>query len=303
MVDRRNLGLDFGLSSRMFITMLLLAVLYTGFIWVLWNAGASFSFIVIVAAIMLGVQYFYSDRLVLMSMRARIVEPAQEPELHAIVERLAALADLPTPKIAVVDSDMPNAFATGRSPKHSVVAVTRGLMQRLNPPEIEAVLAHEMSHIKNRDVSVMTLASFFATVASLILQTLRYSMMFGGYGRRRDDNNSGAAIAVVWVASILVWIISYFLIRALSRYREYAADRGSAVLTGAPSQLMSALVKISGVMSRIPTKDMRQADSLNAFFIIPALKGETIMELLSTHPSLERRLANLKRIEAEMMGR
>jgi len=224
--------------------------------------------------------------------------------LHAMVERLAAQADLPTPRIAVMNTEMPNAFATGRSPRHSIVAVTRGLMQRLDPPEVEAVLAHEIAHIKNRDVAVITLASFFATVASLVMQNMRYAMIFGGYGRGRDDrDNSGAATMIVWMASILVWIISYFLIRALSRYREYAADRGSAILTGAPAQLMSALVKISGVMSRIPTKDLRQAEAVNAFFIIPALRGESLMELFSTHPSLERRIANLKRIQAEMTGR
>lgn len=300
---KRQLGADVRLSTRMFITMMLLAALYSGFMWLLWSAGADFYVIVFFAAIMLGAQYYYSDKLVLMSMRARIVAPGEEPALHAMVERLAAQADLPTPQVAVVETEMPNAFATGRNPSHSVVAVTRGLLHRLDPPEVEAVLAHEMSHIKNRDVAVITLASFFASVASLIMQNMRYAMIFGGYNRRRDNDRSGGGAALIWLASMLVWVISYFLIRALSRYREYAADRGSAILTGAPGQLMSALTKISGLMSRIPTKDLRQAEALNAFYIIPALRGDNLMELFSTHPSLERRLTNLKHIEEEMSGR
>jgi heat shock protein HtpX len=300
---KKQLGADVRLSTRMFITMMLLAALYGGFVWLLWSVGANFFVIVFFAAIMLGVQYFYSDKLVLMSMRARIVTPAEEPKLHAMVERLAAVADLPTPQVAVVDTEMPNAFATGRNPSHSVVAVTRGLLNRLEPAEVEAVLAHELTHVKNWDVAVITLASFFATVASLIMQNMRYSMMFGGYNRRRNNDRSSGGVAVIWLASMLVWVISYFLIRALSRYREFSADRGAAIITGAPGQLMSALMKISGLMSRIPTKDLRQAEALNAFYIIPALRGENVMELFSTHPSLERRLANLKRIEAEMSGR
>jgi heat shock protein HtpX len=283
----------------MFVTMFLLAALYSGFMWVLWQAGASFSTVVFFAAIMLGIQYYSSDQLVLWSMRARVVKPEEEPQLHAILERLASLADLPTPRLAVMDTDMPNAFATGRNPSHAVVAVTRGLQRRLDPPEIEAVLAHELSHVKNRDMAIITLASFFATVASLILQNFYYIQMFGG-GRRRDERNGNAAM-LVWLASLLVWALSYFLIRALSRYREFAADRGAAILTGAPSQMMSALVKISGVMARIPQTDLRQAEGLNAFFIFPALRGEAVMELFSTHPSLERRLAQLRKIEQEMM--
>lgn len=299
MPPRRQLGADAGLTIRMFITMFLLAALYTGFMWVLWQVGASFITIVFFAALMLGVQYFYSDQMVLWSMRAKVVSPAQEPQLHAMIERLASMADLPTPRLAVVETDMPNAFATGRNPSHAVVAVTRGLTRRLDPPEIEAVLAHEMSHIKNRDMAVITLASFFATVASLILQNFYYINAFGGH-RGRDNDRNGNAAMLVWLASLLVWLLSYFLIRALSRYREFAADRGAAILTGAPSQMMSALMKISGAMARIPSVDMRQAEGFNAFFIFPALKGDAVLELFSTHPSLERRLAQLRKIEQEM---
>lgn len=300
MPPRRQLGADAGLTFRMFITMFLLAALYGVFMWVLWQAGASFSTIVFFAAVMLGIQYYFSDQMVLWSMRARVVTPAEEPQLHAIVERLASLADLPTPRLAVIDTDMPNAFATGRNPSHAVVAVTKGLTRRLEPPEVEAVLAHEMSHVKNRDMAIITLASFFATVAQLILQNFYYVRAFGGM-RRRDERNGAGAAMLVWLASLLVWAISYFLIRALSRYREFAADRGAAILTGAPGQMMSALVKISGAMSRIPSVDMRQAEGFNAFFIVPALKGEAVWELFSTHPSLERRLAQLQKIEQEML--
>lgn len=298
---RGRVGTDVGLSFRMFLTLLLLAALYTGFMWVLWQAGAGPVAIIFVAAVLLGFQYYFSDRMVLWSMRARIVGPAEEPQLHDMLERLAAQADLPTPKLAVVDTSMPNAFATGRNQKNAVVAVTRGLMQRLDPPEVEGVIAHELAHIKHRDVALMTFAGFFATVASLIVQNYYYFAMFGGMGGRRSDRNGNAAI-LVWVASIVVWIVSYFLIRALSRYREFAADRGAAAITGQPANLMSALTKISGVVGRIPSEDLRRVEGMNAFFIIPAFRKGSFSELFSTHPSLERRLANLRRIEAEMRG-
>ncbi|HHW10949.1 MAG TPA: zinc metalloprotease HtpX [Firmicutes bacterium] len=303
MAQSRQLGADVGLSTRMFITMFMLAVLYTGFMWVLINAGVDTTMVIFIAAVMLGLQYFYSDKLVLMSMGARVVDPAQAPELHAMVGRLSAMANLPMPKVAVIDSDMPNAFATGRSPNHAVVAVTQGLLRRLNREEVEAVLAHEISHIRHRDVAVMTLASFFATVAQLLIRWLQWSVFYGAGGRRRDDDRSGLGIYAVWLVSMLVWLISFFLIRALSRYREFAADRGASILTGAPGNLASALTKISGVMSRIPTQDLRQAEAFNAFFIIPALRGSSIAELFSTHPSLEKRLANLQRIQQEMLRR
>src|SRR5690606_13507326 len=249
-------GRDTELSVRMFIVMFLLAAVYLGFIAVLWYAGVDFITMTVIAAALLGVQYFASDKIALMTMGAREVSPQEAPELHAMVDRLAQIADLPKPRVAISPSRVPNAFATGRNPKNSVVAVTQGLLERLDPPEIEAVLAHELSHIRNRDVMVMTLATFFAVVAQLLMRWLFWGGMYGGFGGRRGDrrDGGGGAIALVYLASILVWVISYFLIRALSRYREYAADRGAAIITGAPSQLMSALIKISGVMDRIPER-------------------------------------------------
>ncbi|MBI2849259.1 MAG: zinc metalloprotease HtpX [Chloroflexi bacterium] len=288
---------DVGLSTRMFICMFLLAAVYLLFLTVLLAVGVDYLSLIIIALVLLGIQYYLSDRLVLWSLGAKEVSPTEAPDLHAMVDRLVALADLPKPRLAIVRRDIPNALATGRNPKHAVVAVTSGLLERLEQQEVEAVLAHELSHVKNRDVMVITLASFFSTVAALIM---RSSMFMGfGYGRRRD-RNGGQAIVLIYIASIMVWLISFFLIRALSRYRELAADRGSAILTGAPSQLASALVKISGVVQRIPERDLREVEGMNAFFIIPALRGASFFELLSTHPSLERRLKQLKRLEQEM---
>ncbi|MGI9862095.1 zinc metalloprotease HtpX [Moorella naiadis] len=297
---RRQLGGDAGLTARMFLTMFLLAALYLFFLAVLWQAGVSYTGMIVFVAIMLGVQYYFSDRMVLWSMGAKEVSPREAPELHALVERLAALADLPKPRVAIVPTPMPNAFATGRNPANAVVAVTTGLMERLTPSELEAVLGHELTHVKNRDMTVLTLASFFATVASFIVQNFFFwGGGFGG-GRDRDERNN---VMLVYLASLVVWLLSYFLIRALSRYREFAADRGSAILTGSPGQLASALVKISGSMARIPNRDLRQAEAFNAFFIIPALNSNSLMELFSTHPSLERRLAYLRKLEQEMEDR
>ncbi|MDO8670853.1 MAG: zinc metalloprotease HtpX [Dehalococcoidia bacterium] len=291
---RKWYGRDTGLAVRMFIVMFLLAAVYLFFLTAMWAAGLDFFAIGVIAAILLGAQYFLSDKLVLWSMGAHVVDSTQAPHLHAMVERLAAMADLPKPKIAMVDTDIPNAFATGRSPKHAVIAVTTGLLDRLDQPEVEAVLAHELTHVRNRDVAVITIASFFATVAQFIL---RFSMFGSFRGRRGRD---GQSVVVVYLVSLLVWIVSFFLIRALSRYREYAADRGSAIITGAPAHLEAALVKISGTMQRIPQQDLRKVDGMNAFFIVPALKGSSFMELFSTHPSMEKRLARLKRMQQEM---
>jgi heat shock protein HtpX len=285
----------------MFLTMFLLAALYLAFLTVLWGAGVDYLSLLIIAVVLMGAQYYFSDRLVLWSMGAREVSPAEAPELHGMVDRLVAMADLPKPRVAVARTPMPNAFATGRNPKNAVVAVTTGLLERLNSQEVGAVLAHELTHIKNRDVMVITLASFLSTVAFFIM---RFSMFFGlGYGYGRRDRNSGQAMMLVYLASLLVWLISFFLIRALSRYREYAADRGAAIITGAPSHLASALIKISGTMRRIPQEDMRRAEGMNAFFIVPAIRGSSIMELFSTHPSLEHRLERLRRLEQEMERR
>ncbi|MFA7618046.1 MAG: zinc metalloprotease HtpX [Thiohalomonadaceae bacterium] len=288
---------DKQLTVRMLLVMFLLAALYLGFIAVLWSSGMSVMGVAIFAAVLLGLQYYYSDRIVLWSMGAREVESGEVPELHAMVERLCALADLPKPRIALVDTSLPNAFATGRSPKAAVVAVTTGLLQRLDADELAAVLAHELSHVRHRDVMVITIASFFATLAQLLMRRLMWAGAFGG---RRQN---AAGLALIYVASLAVWVISFFLIRALSRYRELAADRGAAVITGAPSRLSSALVKISGNLQRIPTRDLREVEAMNAFLIFPALTGDAMSELFSTHPPLEKRLAQLRRLERQMEGR
>jgi len=284
----------------MVVTMLLLGALYLGFLTVLWQSGMDFFSLALIAAVLLGAQYYFSDKLVLWSMGARIVSPDEAPEVHGILERLAALADLPKPRVALVESDMPNAFATGRNPRNAVVAVTSGLLRRLERPELEAVLAHELTHVKNRDAMVITIASFLSTVAYFITRSFAFGGYYGGYGRRRDRGAGG--VVIVYLAALAVWVISFFLIRALSRYREYAADRGGAILTGAPAQLAAALLKISGTMQHIPARDLREVEAMNAFFIVPALGGSSLMELFSTHPSLENRVARLTRMQQEMEG-
>lgn len=288
---------DRGLQFRMFFTMFLLAAVYLAFIAIMFQAGFGASSILIFATLMLGAQYFFSDKLVLMSSGARIVSEQEAPELHNIVGRLAQQADLPKPQVAIMESNVPNAFATGRNQRNSVVAVTTGLMRTLNQHEVEAVIAHELTHVRNRDVMVMTIASFFATVAQIVMRWLMWGSMFGG---RRDRNGGG--IWLIYLASILVWVISFFLIRALSRYREYAADRGAALLTGSPSSLSSALMKIDGMMDRIPQQDLREAEGLNAFFIVPAKAKDLFTELISTHPPLEKRLRYLEEVQRDMAG-
>ncbi len=295
-MNRKAIGRDTGLTVRMFLTMFLLAALYLAFVFVLVRAGVGIIVVALIAGGLLVVQYYLSDTLVLASVGARVVTAQEQPQLHAIVGKLAATADLPMPRVAVVDSNIPNAFATGRNPRHAVVAVTSALLQRLPPQELEAVLGHELTHVKNRDMAVITVASFFATVAAFLVQ----QFMFWGIFDEEDSRSNYTWL--IYLASILVWLISYFLINALSRYREYAADRGSAILTGSPSQLESALTRISGQMERIPNRDLRQAERLNAFYIIPAVSRQSLMELFSTHPSLEHRLAQLQRIERQMEG-
>jgi heat shock protein HtpX len=284
---------DIGLSLRMFLTMVILGVIYLGFLTVLYWYGVSFTGLIIVAALMMGAQYFFSDKLVLASSGAKIVTPEQAPKLHAIVDRLCAETGLPKPRVAIVPTDVPNAFATGRSQSHSVIAATQGLLNRLNEDEIVAVLAHELSHVKNRDVAVITIASFLSTVAYFFLM----SFMYGGYGR--DRRNAGG-IVVVYIVSIVVYVTSLLLVRLLSRYRELAADRGSALITGRPSWLISALLKISGQMDRVPKQDLRSEQGLNQFFIIPALSGGSILELFATHPSLDKRIRQLEQMEKTM---
>lgn len=281
---------DRGLQARMFLTMFLLAAVYLIFINVIMAMGVGIQGVVLIMGVFLFIQYFYSDKIALASVGARIVSESEAPELHEIVGRLCAIAGLPKPRIAIVRTDVPNAFATGRSQSSSVVAVTTGLLRRLDKSELEAVLAHELSHIKNRDVAVMTIASFLSTVASVIVQNIFF------LGDRRD-RESGSLIAV-WIVSLIVWIVSFILIRALSRYREFSADRGSAVITGRPSALVSALMKISGTMARIPREDLRRVEGMNAFFIIPT---GAIANLLSTHPPVEARIAALERLEREIL--
>jgi heat shock protein HtpX len=288
---------DWGLTARVWLTGLLLLILYLVFMTVLLAFGAGYWLIVLLAVGMGLVQYFFSDKLVLWSTHARIIADDEEPKLHRIIEKLCKEADLPMPKIAIMQSPVPNAFATGRSPKHAVVACTDSIIRLLNDDELEAVLAHELSHVKNRDILTMTFASFIAMIAAMIMQSFFFSALFGGNNQR----NGGAGI-IIWIVSIIVYAVSTLLILALSRYREFAADRGSALITKNPRALISALNKISGRMDAVPVQAKAKVESANAFFIIPALSGNTIMELFSTHPPLEKRIANLEKVEAELHG-
>jgi heat shock protein HtpX len=296
----KRIGTDWGLNVRMVLTMFLLACVYLAFMGALWYFGINFGLIVVVAAIMLIAQYYFSDKLILLSLGAQEVSEEQAPQLHDMVGRLAAMTGLPKPKVAIIDSPVPNAMATGRNPAHSVVAVTSGILQMLDPEEMEAVLAHELSHVIHRDMRVMAMASFFATVASFIVQSGLWGGMYGGYGNNRDNRDRGGSFVVIFLVSIVVWAISFVLIRTLSRYREYSADRGSAVITGQPSKLASALVKISGRMQRIPDQDLRQVEAGNTLMIFPAVSRGSISELFSTHPSLEHRIAKLQEMEAAL---
>jgi len=285
---------DRGLEARMLLTMILLAVLYLAFLAVLLSMNTSSTVIILFMGGFMFLQYFYSDKMILMSMGAKIVSESEEPELHQIVSRLCAIAGLPMPRIAIVNTSMPNAFATGRNQKNAVVAVTTGIMQQLNRSELEAVLAHELTHVKNRDMMVITIATFLSSIAQIMVRFLPF---FGGGGSRNRD--SGGGFVVMFVVSLVVWIVSFILIRALSRYREFAADRGSAIITGQPSNLASALMKISG--AKVPTQDLRKVEGpVSALFIVPAISGSSIMNLFSTHPTLEARIEALKNIEREM---
>ncbi len=287
---------DTGLSIRMFTTMALLALVYLAFLSILYAYGIDITFIALFAGFFLFMQYYYSDRLVLMASRARIVSESEAPELHAIVRRLATNAGLPMPRVAIVDTPIPNAFATGRNPKNAVVAVTTGLLRTLNSEEIEAVLGHEMSHVKNRDMMVLTVASFISTIAWFIM---RWAMFMGmwGYGDRRENSLGPVAIFVV---SAIVWFVSFLLIRALSRYREFAADAGSALLTRNPKALISALLKISGRMERASPDTKKEVEGLNAFFIVPAISGKSLLSLFSTHPPVEKRIERLEKLSREL---
>jgi heat shock protein HtpX len=301
---RTRFPADVGLSSRMLLTMFLLGLLYVVFVGVLVALKIPLVLVLLIAGGFLFFQYFFSDRIALYSMRGREVSPEQAPELHQMVERLCALADMPKPKIAVADSDMPNAFATGRNQQHAVVCVTTGILRRLSRPELEAVLSHELSHVAHRDVAVMTLASFLGILAGFVVRSSIYAGAYGGggWGRSNDNrDNTGAVILLVVLASAVVYALSFLLTRLLSRYRELSADRAGAILIGQPSLLAAALVKITGDMSRIPTRDLRAAEPLNAFFFAPALApGFSFSSLFATHPSLERRLEQLAQLESQL---
>ena len=303
-MQRKNFGRDRGLSLRMLFTGALLGLLYVVFGVVLFsvlNFGLVPMLVIIVGLAFF--QYYTSDKLALRAAGAKVVTAEEAPELHAMVERLCAMANLPKPRIAVVDSDVPNAFATGRNPKHAAVAVTQGLWRRLEPQEIEAVLGHELSHIANRDVLVMTVASFFAMLAALLTRFGLYAGMFGGFGggnRSNNGNNQVPIWLIVFLVSVVVYAISFILIRTISRYREYAADRGSAIITGAPENLMSALQKISSGITQIPQRDLREVQGMNAFFIIPTNWKSNMSEWMMDHPPLEKRLAALSEIAREM---
>jgi heat shock protein HtpX len=301
-MKRKAYGRNAGLTLRLLFTSGLLGLLYVAFALVLFyvfNAG-----LVLMVVIVLGVaifQYYTSDKLALAASGAKIVTPEEAPQLHAMVERLAAMAEIQKPRVAIVDTDVPNAFATGRNQKHAVVAVTRGLWERLDEKEIEGVLAHELTHIVNRDVLVMTVASFFALLAALLTRFGLYAGFFGGFGGNRDSNNNSVPVwLIVVLVSVVTYFLSWILIRTISRYREYAADRGSALITGAPEYLMSALQKISSQMTLIPQRDLREVEGMNAFFIIPTRVKQGVSELFLDHPPLEKRLAALEQIAREM---
>ena len=286
----------------MLLSFAILGLLYIVFLSVLAYIGLGFLPITIIALIMIMAQWYFSDKIVMWSAGAKVVTREQFPELHNLVERIVARNNLPKPKIAVINTRMPNAFATGKGPKSSVVAVTTGLMDTLNTEELEGVIAHELTHIRNRDVLVLTLASLFSTVAWYLMQFGFYGGLYGGgmgYGGNRNNNSAGAMIIVIAVA-LLTWVVSFLIIRAISRYREFAADRGSAQMTGKPIELANALMKISGTMKNVPTRDLRQEEGLNAFFIVPALSGSTIGNLFSTHPPIQRRVQKLMEMEASM---
>ena len=305
---------DRGLQARMGLTMFLLGLVFVAFVTALVfvliaakiGAGAIVFFAAVLGAVLVFGSLFWSDKVALRASGAQEVTPAQAPQLHGIIDRLCALADMPKPRVAIAQSDMPNAFATGRNSKNAVVVVTTGLLRRLDDRELEGVLAHEMSHVAHKDVVVMTIASFVGILAGLLVRFAFYGELFGGgRGRGGGNNNNGGALPIlliVMLVGIVTYAISFLLIRLLSRYRELAADRAGALLTGQPSALASALTKVSGAMSKIPTKDLREAQALNAFYFAPAFKADqvSLSTMFSTHPSLERRLRQLSEISAQL---
>ena len=287
-----SFGRDTGLQVRMAVTLFLLGALYVALVVALLGSGVNGVTVALIAGGLAALNLFASDKLALAAMGARVVTPEQAPQLHAMVERLCVQADLPKPKVAVAQTKMPNAFALGRSPKSATVCATTGIMELLSPAELEGVMAHELTHVQNRDVLVMTLAGFFATIAAYIVQ---FGFFFGG----SSDDDENPSFLVLFLVSLAVYVISFFLMQALSRYREFAADRGAALITGRPSALASALVKISSGMQRIPQQDLRNTGELQAFFISPVGR---IGGLFSTHPPMEKRIAALQRLEAQLQG-
>jgi heat shock protein HtpX len=293
-----SFGKDTGLQIRMAMTMFLLGAVYVVLIVALLAANVHGITVAIIAGGLALVNIFGADKLALAAMGARVVTPQEAPQLHAMIERLCVQADLPKPRVAVANTRMPNAFALGRSPKSATVCATTGIMDLLSPAELEGVMAHELTHVANRDVLIMTLAGFFATIAAYIVQ---FGFLFGGGGSYGDDDD-GPSFMVLLLVSLAVYVVSFLLMQALSRYREFAADRGAAIITGRPSALASALQKIATGMHRIPEKDLRAAGELNAFFIFPAGVGKGIAGLFATHPPIEKRLAALARLESQLQG-
>ena len=298
--DQRGYVKDHGLTVRMFVTGSGLMVLYGIIGALLTRLGVGIGLIVLIEFAMLFGQYWFSDKIAMMSMRARVVTPQEEPELHAMIDRLCLLANMPKPKVGVSDLDMPNAFATGRNPTHAAVVVTTGIRQRLDAEELEAVLAHELSHVAHRDVAVMTIASGVGMLAGIMMRMAMSGAMLGGGSDDRDRSNAFLAEMAVWLVSMIVYAVSFLLTMALSRYRELSADRAGAILIGKPSALASALVKVTGDLARIPNQDLRRVESMNAFFFTPALAKGSVGAMFSTHPPLQKRLDQLARIEREM---
>ncbi len=293
---------DRGLNVRMFVTGLALVLLYAIVVTLLLRFGVSMVAVIVIGAVLLFCQFYFSDKIAMFSMHAHEVTPEQEPRLHQIVDRLCLLADMPKPRVGVAEMDMPNAFATGRSPNNAVICATRGLMARLSDEELEAVLAHELSHVAHRDVAVMTIASGVGMLAGLVSRIAMWGAMFSGGGRGKDEEQMVLLEIATWIISLVIYVVAYLLTMALSRYRELAADRSGAILIGKPSVLASALVHITGDIGRIPRTDLRKAEGMNSFFFVPALASGTAASLFSTHPSLEKRLDQLNRLERELNG-
>ena len=296
-----NYKKDSGLTFRIVICFFALSALYIIFLTVLAYLGVGFLPMIAIISLMILAQWYFSDKIVLWSSGAKVVTKEQYPHLHKIVENLVRRSNLPKPKVAVVNTNIPNAFATGKGHRSSLVAVTTGLLDILDEEEIEGVIGHELSHVKNRDVLVLTMASLFSTIAWYLMQYGFYGSLYGGYSRSRGNSSGGGAIIIILLVSVITWIVSFIITRAISRYREFAADRGSAQMTGKPMILASALTKISETMKRTPRQQTQKFQSLNAFFIIPAISGSTIANLFATHPPLEQRIARLQEMQSSLL--